>query len=115
MTDFPAPTLSPTFPIGAWVRRERNGTAVTREHLCESLVADDAVTRCGRRMRDTPGTSLRYELVPERACVVCGPKRADGGPVLPAPEEGYWVAESGPEWFVPAKDGFILPLEADKR
>lgn len=36
--------------IGNWVRRRRG-----RWHLVESVVAEDAVTRCGRRMdRETP-------------------------------------------------------------
>lgn len=34
--------------IGDWVMRERRGVP----HLVESLVAGDAVTRCGRRMRN---------------------------------------------------------------
>ncbi len=33
--------------IGQWVVRLRRGRAA---HLVESLVSDDAVTRCGRRM-----------------------------------------------------------------
>ena len=37
--------------IGAWVRRER-GRRVSKGHYVDSVVAGDAVTRCGRRMRD---------------------------------------------------------------
>lgn len=40
--------------IGAWVRRERNGVALSKGHYVESVVADDAFTRCGRRMHDEP-------------------------------------------------------------
>jgi len=32
--------------IGSWVRRGPR----RKWHLCESVVSDDAVTRCGRRM-----------------------------------------------------------------
>ena len=37
--------------ISSWVRRVRPGG---KWHLVESLVADDAITRCGKRMRDEP-------------------------------------------------------------
>lgn len=37
-------------PIGTWVRRL--APRHTKWHLVESVVADDAVTHCGRRMRD---------------------------------------------------------------
>ena len=40
--------------IGQWVRRETR-KHVTKWHLVESVVADDAVTRCGRRMRNELG------------------------------------------------------------
>lgn len=33
--------------IGQWVRRK-----TTKWHLIDSVVADDAFTRCGRRMRN---------------------------------------------------------------
>lgn len=44
--------------IGQWVRRAYEGTALVANgpkwHLVESVVAGDAVTRCGRRLRDDP-------------------------------------------------------------
>ena len=39
--------------IGDWAIREKRGAA----HLVESLVADDVVTKCGRRLTDEPNTS----------------------------------------------------------
>jgi hypothetical protein len=33
--------------IGQWIRRD---TGRAKWHLVESIVADDAITRCGRRM-----------------------------------------------------------------
>lgn len=60
--------------IGQYVIRYRNGEAVTRPHLVESVVADDAVTRCGRRLRDErpSGMELRYTAVPAvRICKTC--------------------------------------------
>ena len=39
-----------TFVIGDWVMRERRGLP----HLVESIVADDVITTCGRRMTDEP-------------------------------------------------------------
>jgi hypothetical protein len=35
--------------IGSWVRRSGKNT---KWHLVESIVAGDAFTRCGRRLRD---------------------------------------------------------------
>lgn len=35
--------------VGQWVRRSEPGR---KWHLVESVVADDAVTRCGRRLTD---------------------------------------------------------------
>jgi hypothetical protein len=37
--------------IGAWVRREER-RALTKGHFVESIIAGDAITRCGRRMKD---------------------------------------------------------------
>jgi hypothetical protein len=46
--------MSDGFTIGDWVRRPR-GSGRQKWHLVESVVAEDAVTRCGRRMdRVTP-------------------------------------------------------------
>lgn len=36
--------------IGQWVRRPGK-----KWHVVESVVANDAVTHCGRRLRDRPG------------------------------------------------------------
>ena len=45
--------------IGGLVARHRSGA---RWHAVESVIADDAITRCGRRMADTrPGEG--YPLV----------------------------------------------------
>jgi hypothetical protein len=41
-----------TIAIGQWVKRQR----LTVAHLVESVVADDAVVRCGRRLRDEPNS-----------------------------------------------------------
>jgi hypothetical protein len=41
-----------TIAIGQWVKRHR----LTVAHLVESVVAGDAVTTCGRRMRDEPNS-----------------------------------------------------------
>jgi hypothetical protein len=41
-----------TVAIGQWVKRQR----LTVAHLVESVVAGDAVTTCGRRMRDEPNS-----------------------------------------------------------
>lgn len=38
--------------IGVWVRRERWGK---KWHLVESVIADDAITRCGRRLTNEKG------------------------------------------------------------
>lgn len=43
-----------TIQVGQWVRRDRNGKA-SLTHICESLVADDVITRCGKRLRDELG------------------------------------------------------------
>jgi hypothetical protein len=60
--------------IGTYVVRYHDGTPVTAAHLVESIVAEDAVTRCGRRMRDErpSGMELRYAAVPAiRICRTC--------------------------------------------
>jgi hypothetical protein len=38
--------------VGTWVRRR--GRRMGKWHLVESVVAGDAFTRCGRRMRNEP-------------------------------------------------------------
>jgi hypothetical protein len=60
--------------IGQYVTRYRKGAPNTTAHLVESIVADDAITRCGRRMRNErpSGMELRYVAVPAvRICRVC--------------------------------------------
>jgi len=43
--------------IGQWVRRDRPGT---KWHLVESIIADAAITKCGRRME--PQTTIGDNL-----------------------------------------------------
>lgn len=49
-----------TVQIGQWVMRHRYRIG----HLVESQIAGDAVTRCGRRMSDTPTTAGELQLAP---------------------------------------------------
>lgn len=58
-----------TEQIGTWVRRERRQFW----HLVESLVANDAITRCGRRMPDEPNSRgvLVFSDAPGAKCKVC--------------------------------------------
>lgn len=54
--------------IGEWVMREHYGIG----HLVESLIAGDAVTRCGRRMTDrTTGGLLLVSPFGTRKCRKC--------------------------------------------
>ena len=55
--------------IGEWVMRTRFGIG----HLVESLVASDAITRCGRRMSDerTSGGYLVTAPFGTRKCRQC--------------------------------------------
>ena len=55
--------------IGTWVRRERR----SYWHYVESFVADDAVTRCGRRLRDEQNSrgGLIFSDAPGARCKVC--------------------------------------------
>lgn len=66
--------------IGDWVRRRRVGA---KWHVVESVIAGDAVTRCGRRMRDhsadhpiaplerTPVMPLTRMIDQPQLCEVC--------------------------------------------
>ena len=57
------------FRIGDWIARQRDGKA----HLVESIVAGDAVTRCGRRLTDEPtvtGGQLQHKGTRAR-CLKC--------------------------------------------
>ncbi len=60
--------------IGKYVTRYDIGVAwKTRPHKVESIVSDEPVTKCGRRLRQREGTQFRYEDVPALAvCEVCG-------------------------------------------
>jgi len=60
--------------IGQYVRRIRNDDWVqlTLSHLVESIIDDEPVTRCGRRLRAIEGTAFVYRPVfPTRTCVWC--------------------------------------------
>ncbi len=47
---------------------------LTLAHLTESLIEDEPVTRCGRRLREREGTRFRYEVTPaRRVCSGCQP------------------------------------------
>ena len=60
-----------TAVIGAWCMRSRYRVA----HLVESVVAGDAITRCGRRMSDelTSGGSLSPAEYGTPKCRQCLP------------------------------------------
>lgn len=49
-----------TVGIGQWVMRHRYGIG----HLVESIVAGDAITRCGRRMSDEPTSGGTLDPAP---------------------------------------------------
>lgn len=53
--------------IGYWCHRPRN----TRWHLVESEIGLDAVTRCGRRLRDPEFRQIRTHDTPEALCFYC--------------------------------------------
>ncbi len=56
------------------VRRDDFNQPLTKPHLTESVVDDEPVTRCGRRLRQREGTTFRYEAVPaRRICSGCQP------------------------------------------
>lgn len=58
-----------TIQIGAWVMRTRYGVG----HLVESIVAGDAIVRCGRRLSDEPTTGGDLDVAPfgTRKCRQC--------------------------------------------
>lgn len=59
-----------TVLIGEWVTRQRRGVP----HIVESVVAGDAITRCGRRLGDTAtksGGLLVQAPHGARKCRVC--------------------------------------------
>jgi len=47
--------------IGSWVRRD--GAYRSKWHLIESTIAGDAVTHCGRRLRNETAGSLEVSKV----------------------------------------------------
>ena len=63
--------------IGWYVRRarnlrEHNFSYLTLPHLVESVIDDEPVTRCGRRLRAIEGTAFVYRPVfPTRTCAGC--------------------------------------------
>lgn len=60
--------------IGSWVTRVRDLVSVGKAHRCESIVADEPVTRCGRRLRTIEGTAFAYTFdEPADPCTVCKP------------------------------------------
>lgn len=59
-----------TIKIGDYVRRVRKGR-VTRTHRVESLVAEDVITTCGKRMRDELGGLEAWSGTAPSACAVC--------------------------------------------
>lgn len=60
--------------IGAFVirRTEQRDTALTMPHLVESIIDDEPVTRCGRRLRARAGTYFHYlSSSARRLCAGC--------------------------------------------
>jgi hypothetical protein len=58
--------------IGRYVIRYAAHVAQTLAHLCESVITDEPVTRCGRRLAARPGTGFDYQDVPAiRICKRC--------------------------------------------
>lgn len=59
--------------IGLFVVRERDeGPRIGLAHVAESIVADEPVTRCGRRLRTRPGSHFAYSAAsPIRTCKGC--------------------------------------------
>lgn len=59
-----------TEQIGTWVKREYR---IYPWHLVESFIAEDAITRCGRRMRNEPNSrgALVFTDGPGAKCKVC--------------------------------------------
>lgn len=73
----------PETRIGQYVSRERvlvvGGTtrleAITSAHRVESMIRDEPVTRCGRRLGRQRGTALHYEPTPTvLICKRCLPR-----------------------------------------
>lgn len=62
--------------IGSWVSRVQAGTLETlgTVHRCESVINDEPVTRCGRRLRTLAGSVFAYTFEePLVACRKCRP------------------------------------------
>jgi hypothetical protein len=60
--------------IGSWVTRVRVLVPQTKAHYVESVIADEPVTRCGRRLRPIEGTAFAYSFEePVEPCRKCKP------------------------------------------
>jgi len=60
--------------IGSWVTRVRDLRPIGKTHKAESIVADEPVTRCGRRLLVREGTAFAYTFdEPVSPCVICKP------------------------------------------
>jgi hypothetical protein len=60
--------------IGQYVTRNRESGPTTNPHLVESIIDDEPVTRCGRRLRKQARSTLVYLAVPVlRVCWQCEP------------------------------------------
>jgi len=62
--------------VGDWVRRQRSGA---KWHLVESVIAGDAVTNCGRRMRPRSAT---HAIAPLQVSPIMPLTRMIGQPQL---------------------------------
>ena len=58
-----------TIEIGTWVRRSNETRFLSLTHLVESVIADEPITRCGRRLRLIEGTTIRPSVAIR--CTVC--------------------------------------------
>mgnify|MGYP001577529346 CR=1 FL=1 len=63
--------------IGTWVARfdvnprAHTGRVLTKTHYVESVIEDEPITRCGRRLRKREGSEVKACL-PVNACSECG-------------------------------------------
>lgn len=65
--------------IGSYVVREKDeGRRIGLAHKVESVIADEPVVRCGRRLKHRRGTLFAYQDVPAiRICSGCQPVYAN--------------------------------------
>lgn len=68
--------MIPDHRIGSFVTKHTVARAKqTRPHLVESIVAEEPVTRCGRRLRKVEGTFFEWEFAPHLpVCKRCLPQ-----------------------------------------